>query len=198
MIYYDHILIHGKKFVLDKDSELKELSHAYDTGRPSDFSTSVPTIPSRSTSAIGDDTDIQTEGCETDVRVDTEASMNIGDPGIDSQVRSDSAELTDVKLPCYFVLFQTPAVVCQLFPINHPHVSTICLSVCSSVCLSVCPSVCPFVLLSVCSSSCLSVRLSLCPSVGSSVSPSVCLAGWLAGWLAVSLSCESTNTQSQS
>ena len=45
---------------------------------------------------IGDDTDVQTDGCrETDVRVETDASKNEGDPGTERQVCSDSAELTD-------------------------------------------------------------------------------------------------------
>ena len=47
---YDHLLIDGKKLILDKDNELKGLSHAQDTGWPSDFSTSAHTIPSRSSS----------------------------------------------------------------------------------------------------------------------------------------------------
>ena len=45
---------------------------------------------------IGDDTDVQTDGCrETHVRVETDASKNEGDPGTERQVCSDSAELTD-------------------------------------------------------------------------------------------------------
>ena len=93
---YDHLLTDGKKFALDKDNELKELSRAEDTGRPCDLSTSVHTIPSCSSSVIGGDSDIQTNGCcEIDVCVETEASMNTGDPGTERQVCSDSAELTD-------------------------------------------------------------------------------------------------------
>ena len=45
---------------------------------------------------IDDDTDVQTDGCrETDVRVETDASKNEGDPGTERRVCSDSAELTD-------------------------------------------------------------------------------------------------------
>ena len=45
---------------------------------------------------IGGDSDIETDGCcEIDVCVETEASMNTGDPGTERQVCSDSAELTD-------------------------------------------------------------------------------------------------------
>ena len=89
---YDHLLIEGKKFVLDKDNELKELSHAQDTGRPS---TSVHTTPSRSSSVcmlIGDNTD---RSREIDVRVEMETNMNVGDTGTERQVCGDSAELTD-------------------------------------------------------------------------------------------------------
>ena len=43
---------------------------------------------------IGGDSDIH-GCCETDVCVETEASMNTGDPGTERQVCSDSAELTD-------------------------------------------------------------------------------------------------------
>ena len=44
----------------------------------------------------GNDTDVQTDGCrETDVRVETDASKNEGDPGTERQVCSDSAGLTD-------------------------------------------------------------------------------------------------------
>ena len=75
---YDHLLVDGKKFI--KGNELKEFSR----GRPCDFSTSVHTIPSRSSSEcrlINDDTDVQTDGCrETDVRLGTDASKNEGDP----------------------------------------------------------------------------------------------------------------------
>ena len=57
------------------------------------------TIPSRSSSVcmlIDDDIHIQTDGClETDVRVETEASKNEGEPGTERQTLcSDSAELT--------------------------------------------------------------------------------------------------------
>ena len=84
---YDHLLTDGKKFALDKDSQLKELSRAQDTGRPCDLSTSVHTIPSRSSSVIGGDSDIQSDGCcEIDVCVETEASMNTGDPGTERKV----------------------------------------------------------------------------------------------------------------
>ena len=50
---------------------------------------------------IGSDSDIQTDGCcEIDVCVETEESMNTGDPGTERQVCSDSAELTD-KTFCF-------------------------------------------------------------------------------------------------
>ena len=40
----------------------------------------------------GDDTDVQTDGCrESDVRVETDASKNEGDPRTERQVCSDSA-----------------------------------------------------------------------------------------------------------
>ena len=97
MMIYDHLLIDGKKFVLDKDNELKELSHAQDTGRPS---TSVHTTPSRSSSVcmlIGDNTD---RSREIDVRVEMETNMNVGDTGTERQVCGDSAELTD-KTFCF-------------------------------------------------------------------------------------------------
>ena len=45
---------------------------------------------------IGDDADVQTDGCrETHVHVGTDASKNEGDPGTERQVCSDIAELTD-------------------------------------------------------------------------------------------------------
>ena len=50
---------------------------------------------------IGSDSDIQTDGCcEIDVCVETEESMNTGDPWTERQVCSDSAELTD-KTFCF-------------------------------------------------------------------------------------------------
>ena len=50
---------------------------------------------------IGGDSDIQTDGCcKIDVCVETEASMNTGDPGTKRQVCGDSAELTD-KTFCF-------------------------------------------------------------------------------------------------
>ena len=55
---------------------------------------------------IGDDTDLQTDGCrETDVRVETDASKNEGDPGTERQVCSDSAELTEKTFRFKHLLF---------------------------------------------------------------------------------------------